>query len=194
MNCLTPHSLLRTPHSLLFYTLLTSILQIIHLHIVFLDTHGEKPYNFDMEWNDKQTKIAKALSEQKTVAAIVAELKVSEALVYKVRKALKKAGGQIPSSNDRVIPTTVVKKAPHQVKTTDSVSETSLLEFAPRIQSFAMTPDIFMSYMCALMEGYKKDLGQWLSLVSRDFWLGRGRNFYAEVANFDPNDGRKRHE
>ena len=147
-----------------------------------------------MEWNDRQTKIANALIEGKSVKETAIECGASIALVYKVQKALKKAGGQIPSSNDRVIPTTVVKKAPHQVKTTDSVSETSLLEFAPRIQSFAMTPDIFMSYMCALMEGYKKDLGQWLSLVSRDFWLGRGRNFYAEVANFDPNDGRKRHE
>ena len=146
-----------------------------------------------MEWNPKQVEIAKGLTQGKSVAEIATECGVSQSMVRKVRKALAKAGPP-DASIDQLIPSTMVKRTPPNPKTTDAASETSILEFTPQVQKFAMTPDIFMSYMCALMEGYKKDLGQWLSLVSRDFWLGRGRNFYAEVANFDPNDGRKRHE
>ena len=65
--------------------------------------------------------------------------------------------------------------------TTDALSQTSYLQLVPHVQQLALTPDIFMSYMCALKNGYQGTIGDWLSLVSRDFWLGRGRNFYQEV-------------
>lgn len=65
---------------------------------------------------------------------------------------------------------------------TDALSQTAYLQLIPQVQQLALTPDIFFSYMCALKNGYEGTIGDWLSLVSRDFWFGRGRDTYAEVS------------
>ena len=138
-----------------------------------------------MNWNENQLNIASGLIDGKSAKVVAVECGVSTALVYRVEQALKKTGGKVPSSNGEEIPSTGVKKEVGSPKATVAATETSILEFSPQVQKFAMTADILMSYMCAVKEGYEGDLGQWVSLVSRDFWLGRGRNFYAEVAGFD---------
>lgn len=139
-----------------------------------------------MEWNDKQIAIANALSEGKEYKDIVDDCETSLGLVYKVANALKKAKSSTTDKGNDVTPDKTNKALPQFLKVTDSAAETSVLEFAPRVQKFAMTPDIFMSYMYALKIGFVGGLGEWLSLVSRDFWLGRNCNFYAEVAGFNP--------
>ena len=76
------------------------------------------------------------------------------------------------------------------VKQTDAVSQAAVLNLVPQTLSLPLTPDIFMSYMCALKNGYEGTMADWLSLVSRDFWLGRGRTMYAEVSGISsPEDG-----
>lgn len=66
-------------------------------------------------------------------------------------------------------------------KQTDAVSHATVLNLVAQTLSLPLTPDIYMSYMCAVKNGYEGAMGEWLGLVSRDFWLGRGRNFYQEV-------------
>lgn len=145
-----------------------------------------------MEWNDNQIKIANALIEGKSAQEVATQCEASIASVYKVRQALKKAGGKIPSSNDQVIPSTVVQRTPPPPTTTAVTSEASFLEFSPKTQRFTLTPAIFMSYMCALKRGYEGDLGEWLNLIAIKVWLDRDINFYGEVADFDPNNSSRK--
>jgi len=118
----------------------------------------------------------------KSTDTIVTKCAVSRAMVSKVRKALEKEDAWKSPKKGELTPSKVKKGASTISPVTDSVSKAAFVEFTPKVMKLAMTPDIFMSYMCALKTGYEGDLGQWVSLVSRDFWLGRGRNFYAEVA------------
>lgn len=74
--------------------------------------------------------------------------------------------------------------------TTDALSQTSYLQLVPQVQQLALTPDIFFSYMYALKKGYKGTFADWLSLVSRDFWLGREIDFYAEVTGISSSGDR----
>ena len=74
-------------------------------------------------------------------------------------------------------------------KETEEVTETAVLKLVPQVQTLPLTPDIFVSYMCAVKNGYEGTLSDWLSLVSRDFWFGRGRNFYEEVSGISSSRG-----
>lgn len=86
-------------------------------------------------------------------------------------------------------PIGMVKAKPVTVtfaKQTNAVSQAALLNLVPQTLSLPLSPDIYMSYMCALKKGYEGDLADWLSLVSRDFWFGRDIDMYAEVSGISP--------
>ena len=72
---------------------------------------------------------------------------------------------------------------------TKDVAETSFLRLVPRVQTVPLTPDIYVSYMCAIARGYGGDLGEFLGLVAKDFWTGRDINPYEIVANIS-SDGK----
>lgn len=103
---------------------------------------------------------------------------------YNYYQGWKKSGGTTGAEEKegkQALATVTAKGVKGGLPTTDALSQTSYLQLVPHVQQLALTPDIFMSYMCALKNGYQGTIGDWLSLVSRDFWLGRGRNFYQEV-------------
>lgn len=76
---------------------------------------------------------------------------------------------------------------------TDSVCESTFLQLVPKVQQITMTPDIFMSYFFAVRSGYTAQIGDWISLCTRDFWFGRGVDFYAGMSGISvgPGDGEK---
>jgi len=103
---------------------------------------------------------------------------------YNYYQGWKKSGGTTGAEEKegkQALATVTAKGVKDGLPTTDALSQTSYLQLVPHVQQLALTPDIFMSYMCALKNGYQGTISDWLSLVSRDFWLGRGRNFYQEV-------------
>lgn len=65
---------------------------------------------------------------------------------------------------------------------TEAVSQAVFLKLVPQTLSLPLTPNVFMSYLCALKKGFKRDLGAWIDLACADFWTGRGIDFYAEVS------------
>jgi len=80
------------------------------------------------------------------------------------------------------------KRGPAPVYTGKAVPVvyTSAVQFTANIQPIPITPDIFISYMVALINGYEGELVDWLSMVCRDFWDGRRRNMYEEYAGYTP--------
>jgi len=116
----------------------------------------------------------------------VKDLKLAPKSRYNYYQLWKKAGKVIGSTDEGgKQPIGTMKSSPITftfAKQTDAVSEAAILNLVPQTLSLPLTPDIFMSYMCALKNGYEGELGDWLSLVSRDFWFGRGRDPYAEVS------------
>jgi hypothetical protein len=62
------------------------------------------------------------------------------------------------------------------------VSQTMMLQLVPQVQQLPLTPEIFMSYMCAIKKGYKGGIAGWLSVVALDFWTGRNVDPFAEVS------------
>lgn len=105
---------------------------------------------------------------------------------YQLWKKLQ-AGDQL-SEAPKPKPVTVVtpKGLKLRLETTDAVSQALFLELVPKVLRITLTPDIFMSYMCALKNGYEGHLADWLSLVSREFWFGRQVDMYAEVSDIKP--------
>lgn len=65
-------------------------------------------------------------------------------------------------------------------KTTKAVSTTAYMRFIAQTQQMPMTPDIYISYMCAMRRGYEGELVEWISLCLRDFWIGRKIDPYSE--------------
>jgi hypothetical protein len=63
-----------------------------------------------------------------------------------------------------------------------AVSQTMFLQLIPQVQQLPLTPEIFMSYMCAIKRGYKGGIAGWLSVVALDFWTGRNLDPFAEVS------------
>jgi len=59
---------------------------------------------------------------------------------------------------------------------------TTAFQLVNQTQAIPMTNDIHISYILALKNGYEGGFSDWLSFCCRDFWLGRGRNMYAEYA------------
>jgi len=159
----------------------------------------------NIEWNQNQLKIALELSKGKKPKEIFAEGQFTETLIYKVAKAID--GGNKPPSLDEAYiasappPTPFGTGKKQKVKTgevapakldtvsltkgeqiTDEIAEASVLRLIPKVQSLPLTPDIFIGFMCAVARGFPGDIGDWLSLASRDFWYGRGVNPYQEVS------------
>ncbi len=62
------------------------------------------------------------------------------------------------------------------------LSQTMFLQLVPQVQQLPLTPEIFMSYMCAVKRGYKGGIAGWLSVVSLDFWTGRNVDPFAAVS------------
>lgn len=164
-----------------------------------------------LEWNQTQLQIALELSKDKTCKDIIAEGKFHSTLVYKVAGKIEE-GDKPPSLDEAYIaaakPPTVfgspqgktaekpeVTPAPKTApapktpgKTTNSLSQTAILQFTPLVQQLPLTPNIFISYMCAVHRGYQGDIADWLSLVSLDFWRGRGLDMFAEVSGLPPSN------
>lgn len=97
--------------------------------------------------------------------------------VYNYYQEWKHSLGGQPFATTGTKPSAVVASP-----SSEAVSQAAFLKFVPQTLSLPLTPDIFMSYMCGLKKGYEGTIAEWLSLVSRDFWLGREVNFYAEVS------------
>ena len=72
---------------------------------------------------------------------------------------------------------------------TDALSQTAYLQLIPHVQQLPLTVPIFVSYMCAIKSGYQGDISDWLSLVSLDYWQGRGRDMYAELSGISSSEG-----
>lgn len=158
-----------------------------------------------ISWNQNQLKILYLLQHGKTVT----EISQSEgkgfgySLCKKVEGMMK--AGKIPGE----VTDEMIKKAPKSVefgkynpslKNKGTVTPTLIpatppkasasaktpalyttqMELVAQTQAIPMTNDIHISYFLALAGGYDGSLAEWLSMVSSDFWLGRGRNMYAE--------------
>lgn len=159
-------------------------------------------YPKGLEWNQVQLQIAKMLQGGQGATEICQELELHLNTVKKVKAAL--AEGQAPPSLEEAYiaaapkPTTFPSKGSKKVKPevnpngggktvlkaqpTVEITETAMLSLIPKVQNIPLTPDIFISYMCALAREYKGSIDQWLSLVSRDFWEGRDLNPYEIVS------------
>lgn len=67
-----------------------------------------------------------------------------------------------------------------------AVTDTSLLKLVAQVQQIPMTPNMYVSYFCALGHGFEGDFGAWLSLVCYDFWACRGINMFEALAVQNP--------
>jgi len=76
---------------------------------------------------------------------------------------------------------------------TNQTSKAAILQLIPQVQQLPMTPDIYMSYYFALVNGYEGQIGDWINLCCRDFWFGRGVDFFAGISEIahPPGDGKK---
>ena len=95
-----------------------------------------------------------------------------------------------PETGETVVPPQdlpkdpVPKKAPvlRPASQTFNASEATLIKLLSQAQVIVMTPEIFTSYMCAVRRGFEGSLSGWLSMVSKDFWLGREIDPFREVS------------
>lgn len=79
---------------------------------------------------------------------------------------------------------------------TKDVNKTAILQLIPQVQQLPMTPDIYMSFYFALVNGYEGQIGDWINLCLRDFWFGRGIDFFAGISEIGhpSDDGEKKQE
>ena len=99
------------------------------------------------------------------------------------------AGQIIETMTGKETPATVgAKVLKGGLPVTDALSQTAYLQLIPHVQQLPLTVPIFVSYLCAVKSGYEGDVADWLSLVSLDFWQGRGRNMYAEVGGISSSE------
>ena len=98
------------------------------------------------------------------------------------------AGGTKAPISEGLMPPKGNGSTPKTIAPTPSVSDSALLRLISQSQVIIMTPDIFTGYMCAIKRGFMGNLSDWLSLASRDFWLGRGIDLYREVSGIVPED------
>lgn len=130
-------------------------------------------------WNDDKVKIGQLINLGKTDDKMKEETGLPISKIKAVRGALNK-GQELPTD----IKEGEVTPAPKgtTAETTTEITEASILRLVPKVQSLSLTPDIFIGFMAAIARGFPGDIEDWLSLASRDFWLGRNRDFYAEVS------------
>lgn len=88
--------------------------------------------------------------------------------------------GDIPPKGDKLTPGNIPPKG--GMLETHEITEAAALKLIPKVQSLALTPDIFISYMCAVVRGFPGELGDWISVACRDFWFGREVNPYEVVS------------
>lgn len=101
-------------------------------------------------------------------------------------------GGQLigEAKSDKQAPDKVIPKVlKGGLPVTDALSQSAYLQLIPQVLQIPLTVPIFVSYMCAIKSGYQGDISDWLSLVSTDYWQGRGRNMYAEVGGTSSSAG-----
>jgi hypothetical protein len=125
-----------------------------------------------------------------------AHIKTSRNTVYAIARILRENGWQNvgesnpPLGNKQITSNPVETIAEKTSKTeldTQSTSEAMFARLIPKIQTVILTPDIWIGFACALKRGFTGDLNRWLSLASRDFWIGRKINPYEEVSNLGIN-------
>jgi hypothetical protein len=90
-----------------------------------------------------------------------------------------------PSKHTGVWAESKIEQVP-VLKETNVVSQTTFLKFVAKVQTIALTPPMYMSYMCAVKSGYPGTFGDWIEYVVEDFWTRRGRNPYEEIVRFEP--------
>ena len=96
---------------------------------------------------------------------------------YNYYQLWKHSPGAQPFATTGTKPSTAVA-----YPSTEAVSQATFLKLVPQTLSLPLTPNVFMSYLCALKKGFKRDLGAWIDLACADFWTDRGIDFYAEVS------------
>jgi len=133
-------------------------------------------------WNETKIKIAELLNSKKDEKEIANTLDCGVTVIRQVKKALK-LGQPLPGQDgksenkDEEAPATT--KAPQETKET---TEATLLKFIPKVQSLALTPNMFIGFMCAKKKGFEGELEDFLDLTALDFWQGRNVNPYEEVS------------
>jgi len=145
-------------------------------------------------WNADKLKVLNLINEGKPDDEIKAVTGCGQNMIDIVRKA--KDDGKTPSDKAEtpgaVTPALTEEESQKEkgksTQLTEDVSETSFLTLVAQIQKIPLTPDMYISYMCALKRGYDGNIARWLSLTCRDFWLGRQVNFYAEVVGIEEHE------
>ncbi len=162
-------------------------------------------YKKGLQWNQGQLQIAFYLQKDLTPKEISQQYGFPLRTCFKVKAAMESGNdpGEVTEEMIKAAPVPVVfgaaaasksksvKQAPAKLpgpvakpaaKKGIPAVHTSAIQLVAQTQPIPMTPDIYISYMVACGRGYQGDLVDWLSLVSRDFWLGRGQNMYDEMA------------
>lgn len=119
----------------------------------------------------------------------VKNLKLADKTRYNYYQEWKKLSLMTGADNEGKSPASMTKIKPATMaltKETDAVCEAAWIRLVPQTLTLPLTPDIYISYMCALKNGYEGNLADWLGLVSLDFWAGRGRDMFAEVSGINP--------
>ena len=165
---------------------------------------GKKPTG--PEWNKVQLTIAYGLLvEKKSANELMAEGFKKDA-VYRIIQAIEKGAKPKTLDPDEIAkapdPTPFASTAPKGSKTvtmdiavkpekkaapsktglveTDSASETQILQFVAHVQKVSMTVNMFISYGCAVKNGFEGTFGDFLDMICLDFWACRGRNMFEE--------------
>lgn len=164
------------------------------------------PFDKGLQWNQNQLGVLYHLQQGMTPEEIHEQYGNSIALINKVIKAqdsgdspgtvtqemIDSAPDSVPfggfHENTPKLPkqasAPMTKKA-HKIKLGDAipVSQMTGIDLVLQTGTMPMTPDIHISYMLALNNGYRESLGDWITMCCRDFWLGRGTNMYQEYSN-----------
>jgi hypothetical protein len=112
----------------------------------------------------------------------VKKLKLAPKTTYNYFQDFKKTGSLAATNGNSLGPTSTVNVNPTKstLIETEAAVETQLLKFVAHIQQVPMSVNIYVSYGCAVANGYDGSLGDWLSLISLDFWECRNRNMFQE--------------
>lgn len=95
----------------------------------------------------------------------------------------KDAGQALPKeAEDAATATKPTLKA--AMKTTTDPTKAALLRLEAQSYVIPNTPGIQTGYLCALKHGFPGDIALYLTVVSEDFWYGRGIDPYKEVSGW----------
>lgn len=80
------------------------------------------------------------------------------------------------------------KALPPDLRRTPNYTEATRLYLTNRFYVMPNTPDMYVSYMCALKKGFTGTPVAWFSICARDYWEGRQRNMFQEVSGYVPSN------